>query len=311
MNPRVSIIVAAYNGEKYICETLEALLGQSENNIEILVVDDGSTDGTASIVASIKDTRLKYFFQKNSGSQASPRNKGIKEARGDFIGFCDQDDIWYEKKIEKQTKAYEKCEKKARVGIVISSADLVNEKSQKIGKSPISFDGFMDEKESREKLLSVDFITACSALIPKKILDEVGFLDESLVGVDDYDLWLRISEKYGILGLKEPLCAWRQSKSSFSADKARQYIETEKIFKKIEVYDKSKAVISGHGKNIFRIFLALAIDGHYKEAKKYRDKLKKYSISSKMKRIISIFDFSPFFCHVLLLFLKSIGKVSL
>jgi len=311
MSPRVSIIVAAYNGEQYIKETVNSLLGQTEKEIEVIVVDDGSTDGTADIVKGIKDSRLKYFFQENSGSQASPRNKGIKEARGEFIGFCDQDDIWYEKKIEKQVKAYENCEKKAKVGIVISSADLVNEKSQKIGKSPINFDGFITAKESREKLLGVDFITACSALIPKKILDEVGFLDESLVGVDDYDLWLRISEQYGILGLKEPLCAWRQSESSFSADKARQYIETEKIFKKIEVYDKSKAVTSGHGKNIFRIFLALAIDGHYKEAKKYHTECFKYPMSKKSWSLIEMYKFSPLLTCFVLNILNKIGCISL
>lgn len=311
MKPNVSIIVAAWDGDKYIGETLKSLLNQSEKDIEVLVVDDGSTDRTAEIVKSYRDPRVQYFYQENSGSQASPRNKGIKEARGDFVGFCDQDDLWYKNKIQKQIAAYENSSERDNIGIIISSADLISAEGKKLGTTEVPFEGFLRQEESREKLLAGDFITACSALIPKKVLDEVGLLDEGLAGVDDYDLFLRISEKYGIVAMSEQLCAWRQSESSFSADKEKQYIETEKIFQKIEPKDKSEAVLVGHGKNLTRIFLSLVLDKKFNEAKKYRTKINDYTVSKKTQWILSIFDLSFQVCYWFLVFLKSIGRVSL
>lgn len=309
--PKASIIVAAWNGEKYIEETLKSLLNQQEKDIEVLVVDDGSTDKTAEIVKSFTDPRVQYLYQENSGSQANPRNKGISQARGEFVGFCDQDDIWYADKVEKQIRTYESCGNKDDVGIIISSADLIDEKSKKTGITKVPFEGFLSSKKIRDKLLAGGFITACSALMPKKVLEGVGLLDEGLVGVDDYDLWLRISERYGLLAIKEPLCAWRRSETSFSANKKKQYIETEKIFQKIEKKDKSEPVLIGHGKNMTRIFLSLVLNRKFDEAREYREKIKKYPVSKKTRWILSIFDISFWVCYWFLVFLKIIGRVSL
>jgi len=311
MKTRVSIIVAAYNGEKYIRETIESLLNQEEKNIEVLVVDDGSTDKTAEIVKSFTDPRIRYFYQNNSGSQAAPRNKGIKEAKGDFIGLCDQDDLWYANKIEKQIESYENCENKKDIGIIISSADLIDDKGKKTGVAKVPFEGFLGSKESYKKLLAGDFITACSVLVPKKVLDEVGLFDEGLAGVDDYDLFLRIVEKYGILAINEPLCAWRQSEESFSADKAKQYIETEKIFQKIERKDKSEPVSIGHGKNLVRIFLALVLSKRYAEAEQYAKKITSFPVSVKIKIILTTYSFSPKLSFFLVRVLDKMGFVSL
>ncbi|MDD5693091.1 MAG: glycosyltransferase [Patescibacteria group bacterium] len=306
---RASIITATYNGEKYLRKTIESLLDQSEKDLELLIIDSDSEDGTVNLVKSYSDKRIKLYSHENTGGPAAPRNTGIAEAKGDFIGFCDQDDLYYPEKIEKQINAYKECEKKDKVGIIISSADLIDESGKIIDHNIKPFEGFMDSKSAHDLLLKGDVITACSALVPKKVLDEVGYLDETLIGVDDYDLWLRISEKYGILTIKEPLCAWRQSASSLSANKTKQYIETEKIFQKLK--DETEEIRVGHGKNLMRIFISMVLDRNLNEAKEYRDKIREYPVSKKMKMLIKTFDLSRNLSYYQLCFLKKVGKVSL
>lgn len=304
-----SIIVASYNGQITIKETINSLLAQEYRNIEVIVVDDGSTDDSAEIIKSFNDERVFFLSQKNCGSPAAPRNKGIEVAKGEFVGFCDQDDLYYANKLKKQIEVYNESDKKNEVGIIISSADLINELGQIIDHNIKPFEGYTDCKSAHRLLLKGDVITACSALVPKKILDDVGYLDESLVGVDDYDLWLRITEKYGILTIKEPLCAWRQSASSLSANKTKQYIETEKIFLKLK--DRSEEIRVGHGKNLMRIFIPLVLEKEFNEAKKYRGMIDKYPVSTKMGILIKTFDLSNALSYYQLCFLKKIGKVSL
>ena len=306
---RVSTITAAYNGEKYIKETIDSLLSQSEKDIEVLIIDSDSSDGTDKIINSYADERVKLYNHQKTGGPVAPRNMGIKEASGEFVGFCDQDDIYYPEKLEKQITAYEKCEKRDEVGIIIASADLIDEAGKIIGHNIKPFEGFMDSNSVHGLLLKGDAITACSALVPKKILDEVGYLDESLIGVDDYDLWLRITEKYGVLTIKEPLCAWRQSSSSLSANKTKQYIETEKIFLKLG--DRTEEIRVGHGKNLMRVFLSAILDNNLTEASVYRAKLKAYPVSNKMKILLKTFDLSKKLSYYQLCFLKMINRVSL
>lgn len=102
-NPLISIILPVYNGEAYLAEAIESVLNQKYKPIEIIVVDDGSTDKSAEIVKRYSE--LKYFFQTNKGT-ASARNLGIQKANSSFLAFLDQDDLWVEKKLELQVKAF-------------------------------------------------------------------------------------------------------------------------------------------------------------------------------------------------------------
>lgn len=306
---KISVIVSVYNGSKYIKKTLDSILSQSMKDLEVLVVDDGSTDDSAKIIKSFEDSRVKYFYQKNSGSPAGPRNLAITKSTGEFIAFCDQDDIWYPEKLEKQIQTYEKCVEKERVGVVFSSADLIDENDRKIAVNRTVFDGYVEPAESNRRLLCGDFIIACSAVVPRSMFDEFGKLDESLKGVDDYDMWLRITTKYGLLAISEPLCAWRQTQSAMSRDKAKQYIETEKIFDKLA--DKTESIRVGHGKNLFRIGLASMLAKQYDVAKTYTKKLEGYPMSSKAKMITATIKISNKTGYLLVSFLQKIGKVSL
>ena len=102
MNDKVSVIIPTYNRAELLDEAIRSVLGQSYENLEIIIVDDGSTDNTREVVGSIRDKRIKYIWTDNWGGPARPRNIGIRAAQGNFIAFLDADDYWKEKKLEVQ-----------------------------------------------------------------------------------------------------------------------------------------------------------------------------------------------------------------
>jgi glycosyltransferase involved in cell wall biosynthesis len=104
-SPLISCIVPVFNGERYLGETLESILAQTHRPIEIIVVHDGSTDGTARVTAGY-DERVRYLKQDNAGPAAA-RNLGLDAARGDFVAFLDADDLWHAEKLERQMACFE------------------------------------------------------------------------------------------------------------------------------------------------------------------------------------------------------------
>jgi glycosyltransferase involved in cell wall biosynthesis len=105
-NPLVSVIMPVYNGEKFLCQAMDSVVGQDYKNTEIIIVDDGSTDKTAELVKPyLKRANVSYVFQTNGG-QAAALNKGVSIANGEFLSFVDYDDLWDSKKLQIQLKAF-------------------------------------------------------------------------------------------------------------------------------------------------------------------------------------------------------------
>jgi len=126
--PKVSVIIPAYNCGNLIERTILSVCNQTFKDWELIIVDDGSTDKTKEVVLSFqkKDSRIKYFFQNNSGAPAKPKNVGILNATGKYIAFLDHDDEWVPKKLEKQIGVFEKTENQ-NLGLVVSGAMIVSE----------------------------------------------------------------------------------------------------------------------------------------------------------------------------------------
>ena len=108
MNPNVSVIIPTYNRADKVRSTIESVLAQTFSDLEVIVVDDGSSDDTGKILREIYGDRIRYFAQANQGVSVA-RNKGIEEARGEWIAFLDSDDLWERDKLEWQVKALDKC----------------------------------------------------------------------------------------------------------------------------------------------------------------------------------------------------------
>ena len=208
--PKVSIITPLYNGEKYIGKNIESILGQTYRDFEHIVVDDGSTDRSAEMVRSFGKA-VVYFEQKNAG-QAAAVNAGIKASRGEYVGFCDQDDWWLPEKLERQVKF---LEENKDVALVYTDAFLGDEGGRVLHKTwmqsrKVNYaDG--GYQECAVKLFDRNFIPApLTVLVRKSVFDKIGLLNEKFSSAYDYDFWFRVLEAgYRIGYLKEPLAVWR------------------------------------------------------------------------------------------------------
>lgn len=199
----VSIIIPTYNRKAYLETAVDSVLKQTFSNFELIIIDDGSNDGTDSLANSLwqKDERIKYIYQSNKGV-SSARNMGIKNARGELIGFLDSDDYWLEDKLEIQTEFFDshpECD--------ICHTDekwIKNGVFQKIPKKYQKEGG-----DIFEKALELCAIGPSTVLMKREIFDKIGLFDESLPACEDYDMWLRITAKYKVFLLPQDLVVKR------------------------------------------------------------------------------------------------------
>ena len=186
--PLVSVVIATYNSGPYLREAMDSVLQQSVDDLELVVIDDGSTDSTPELVASFTDPRISYFRQDNAG-QTAAKNHGIRRARGEFIGFCDGDDYWYRNKLELQLPLLNRS---ARVGVVYSAADAVDPQGKPLGHTlPAPHRGAVTAQ-----LFMRNFVPFGTSVIRRECIERLGAFDSSQRMGIDWDLWLRISTQY-------------------------------------------------------------------------------------------------------------------
>lgn len=201
MTAKVSVVIPAYNGEKYIAEAIESALTQSYPVFEIIVVDDGSADRTKEIVGQYP--QIKYFYQENKGPAAA-RNKGIRESSGEYIAFLDSDDAWAPKKTELQV---EKMEGSPEHGLVYTGRTRVGPHRAKDMKKRLK----PPEGYVFERLLKNNFICCSSVMVRRECFRKAGYFDESsaINKSEDYDMWLRIARDHSMGFIDMPLVYYR------------------------------------------------------------------------------------------------------
>ncbi len=183
MKPLVSCIVPVFNGERYLAEALDSILAQTYRPVDLIVVDDGSTDGTAQVAAGYGE-RITYLYQENSGPAAA-RNKGIDAAQGEFVAFLDADDVWHEEKLARQMVRFD-----ARRELGVCSAYQKNFWSPELehhrsGSPDTGLDGVPPGVFS-------------SAVVRRSLFDEIGFFDPTLKHRDDME-WLSRAADEGVV----------------------------------------------------------------------------------------------------------------
>jgi glycosyltransferase involved in cell wall biosynthesis len=199
---RVSVIVPAFNRSDLTVRTIKSILDQRYENIEVLVVDDGSTDDTAKKLEQFGSSII-YLYKINGGA-CSARNLGIKNATGDYLAFIDCDDIYYDDKV---SKCVEYLEKRPSFGFVQTAIHLIDDDDKVVGSfSPSSK---MATGWIAEKLILGDFISNPTVIARKECFDNVGLFDESIFMPADWDMWLRMAEKYQAGYINEPLSGYR------------------------------------------------------------------------------------------------------
>jgi glycosyltransferase involved in cell wall biosynthesis len=207
--PLVSVIIPTYNSADFLMEAIESVLDQTWGDFEIIVVDDGSTDGTPERVRRYDD-KVRYFYKKNGGP-SSARNMGVKQARGGYVAFLDSDDVWEPEKLRVQMHVVsEHPENK----LVCTDSALMGRRGTREGKLKRDLMGNLFPI-----LYSNSFIRTSTVVMAKACFQTVGFFDERYRSAEDYDLWLRVAKRYPIAYIKQPLVRYRKHEDNVSLDK--------------------------------------------------------------------------------------------
>ena len=219
--PLISIILPLYNGGEFIEKTLLSIGQQSFNNAELIIVDDGSTDNSPDIIKnlSLKSSypilrNLRIITQKNGGV-ASARNHGIKEAKGEWLSFIDQDDIWLPEKLEKQIEMLQ--------GTNASFCYTAFSRFYADGREVPKQNGSSDRNKSLRSLISGKlFIPPSAALVKKEIAESIGGFNSDFIPSDEWDFFLKILEKYDPAYCPEILVKFRSHPTSTAKTQKRK-----------------------------------------------------------------------------------------
>lgn len=216
--PLISVVIPAFNRGKVISYCLNSILAQTYENIEVIVVDDCSTDSTVAIVNNHPDSRVRCIvLEKNAGAQAA-RNRGIKEAKGEWIAFQDSDDEWLPDKLERQISVLMGLDYDPWV-VVHSNAFLYDtvRKKKKIRLLPI-----VEGDNQYSTLLKSPAPLYQAMLVSKIALERINFLDENVPSFQEWDTSIRLAKYCRFIHIKEPLIIYhRGDGSAISSDNSR------------------------------------------------------------------------------------------
>jgi len=202
MNPKVSIIIPVYNGSNYLKEAIESAIAQTYNNIEIVVVNDGSNDdGATELIAESYGDKIRYYAKENGGV-ATALNLGIKKMKGEYFSWLSHDDLYYPEKIEKQIAYLDKLKNK-KVVLYSNYSILVGDQI-----TPVVHNHEMLVRKKKYSLLR-GCVNGITMLIPKIILDETGQFSQELRCTQDYDYWRRVQKTYEFIHMEDVLSITR------------------------------------------------------------------------------------------------------
>lgn len=229
--PRASIIIPAFNAETYIFDTIESILSQSYQDYEVIVVDDGSTDGTAKAVQSFNDKRIRYFYQPNSGKPSVPRNHAIRQSQGEYIFVFDSDDIMLPGKLERTVKALDEA---PSAGLAFTNFACIDENDAIINddflapnltlrdlpKTPISDGAYLiAQKVALKGLVKSNFPGTSGVALRRKVTEQVGLFDEDVKNADDAIMWQAVASQFDFVFIPEVYHHYRIRSGSISLRK--------------------------------------------------------------------------------------------
>ena len=198
--PLVSVIIPCYNMAHWLGEAIESVLAQDYPNLEIVVVDDGSTDNTREVACAFP--QVKYLWRPNGGGPAAATNMGIENSRGTFIALIDADDIWLPGKLRAQIKH---LMAKPDVGLISTPISCIDEHGKRLSRNR-----FVSRRPTFSQLLVSCTIMPSTVVIRRTCFETVGLFDPELKGTDDWDMWLRIACFFRVARVgRRPLCTYR------------------------------------------------------------------------------------------------------
>ena len=216
--PLVSVVIPAHNAAATIHETVSSVLQQTFANLEVLVIDNASTDATAAVVAGIDDGRVRCISFAQAGASFA-RNQGIGHARGRYVALLDADDLWLPDKIAEQLDAFEN---NPEAGLVFCWCDSVDEHGVFLKKGNY----VQLEEPVYEQMIQWNLLeNTSSPMIRREVLEKIGAFDEKLWLPEDWDLWLRIAYHYPIICIPKVLVHYRVHRGSASLSDVQLMID--------------------------------------------------------------------------------------
>lgn len=210
-NPLVSVVMPAYNAARTVAAAIESVRAQAIDELELIVVDDGSTDATPTVLAGLSMPRLQVLRQPNAGPSAA-RNRAIDAARGRYLAFLDADDVWLPGKLQAQCQA---LADDARASVAYGWVDFVDDRGQFVHRDRrAALDG-----DVYAPLLQHNFIASGSnILVTRDALARAGGFDEALRGVEDWELNTRLASQFAFVHVPRVVTQYRKSDDSLSSD---------------------------------------------------------------------------------------------
>jgi glycosyltransferase involved in cell wall biosynthesis len=226
--PLVSVVMPSYNRAHYIEQAIQSVLAQTYKNFELIIIDDASTDATASIVAEYakKDARIRYSKNEVNSGISKSRNNGVTLAHGEYVAMLDSDDVWIDsQKLEKQMAFFAKSElftlPLGILGTWIQKMDDTGVLGEKIAF-------LTDDASIRKNILYKNPIAQSSVVLRADIIKKAGGYDETIVTMDDHDLWLRMAKISSIAVLPEYTTGYRIHQSGITKKK-KMKVATEEL----------------------------------------------------------------------------------
>jgi glycosyltransferase involved in cell wall biosynthesis len=258
-SPLVSVILPTYNRADTLARAVVSALGQTHKNLEILVIDDASSDRTDEVVASVEDERIRYVRLDDNVGAAAARNIGFKESKGQFVTFIDSDNIFYPEKIARQLRAFDGTADD--VAVCVCGMRYI--RGHKI-LDMIYGDGDKTKTEVIHDLLERWAYAGQSWLVRRGALEAAGGWDASLPRAQDYDLCLRLAERGRFVFVPDVLAELHYTGDSITSDPER--LETAMT----AIIDKHAALFArnhrGHSFQLYRVAKDMAFHGRYGRA---------------------------------------------
>jgi glycosyltransferase involved in cell wall biosynthesis len=204
-SPLVSVVIPTHNRLNPLREAVESVFSQTYDRWELVIVDDGSTDGTRAYLETLRDPRVQVILRERCGNAAALRNAGIRAARGAFIAFLDSDDRWVPGKL---ARSVAEADAHPESGWVYTAFSYIDEAgSQRSPAAPAAAHrGWILEP----LLQGTAKVQTSTVMVRRSVLDAVGTFDEALVRCQDYDLWLRLATHSEAASVNAPLVGFRQ-----------------------------------------------------------------------------------------------------
>lgn len=226
MEKLISVVIPTYNRAYVLEKAIASVQNQTYKELEILVIDDGSTDNTKELFEGISDNRIRYIRNPKNCGVSHTRNLGIAAAKGAYIAFQDSDDVWKSEKLEKQMA----CMKQGDYGMVYCAFEREFQDKTVVYYPPKEMP--LEEKQGDiyQSLLRQNLISTQTMLVKKEVIEKIGFFNEGMSNLEDYELALRIAKNFKIGMVEEALVYLHTLPDSINQNQAQSLVNITYIY---------------------------------------------------------------------------------